>query len=112
MSELHHPVFLSNEGLLSAITSIKAEQKTLKGELAILFVELNRRLAAGRIDPGGFSYNGWSFVHSEGKRTWNHPANVTALAEQLKNAQAEAIANNTATATIGDPFWTIKVLNT
>lgn len=108
MSKLHHPVFTSNEGLLSAIVSIKAEQKSIESKLQALLDELDRRLAVGQIDPGGFSHKGWAFSYSEGKRKWEYPASVTALSQQLKSAQVQAQADGSAAATTGAPFWTIK----
>jgi hypothetical protein len=108
MSGVSHPVFTSSDGLLSAIVSIKAEQKSLASRLESLFDELDRRVAAGQIDPGGFSHDGWAFSYSEGKRTWQYPANVTTLAQQLKSAQDKAKANKTAAQLTGAPFWTLK----
>ncbi len=108
MSGLHHPVFTSSEGLLDAILSLKAEQKLLESKLQSLLDELDRRVAAGQIDPGGFSHNGWAFAYSEGKRKWEYPASVTALAQQLKSAQVQALADGSATATTGAPYWVIK----
>lgn len=108
MSGVSHPIFTSSEGLLSAIVSIKAEQKLLEAQLQALLDELDRRVAAGQIDPGGFDHDDWSFSYSEGKRKWEYPASVTALAQQLQSAQVQALADGSATATTGAPYWTIK----
>ena len=108
MSGVSHPVFTSSEGLLSAIVSLKNEQKSLEARLEFLLEELDRRVAAGQIDPGGFSHNNWAFSYSEGRRSWVYPAPVKTLEQQLKAAKKVAEADGSATATTGAPFWTIK----
>ena len=108
MSGVSHPIFTSSEGLLSAIVSIKAEQKLLEAVLQALLDELDRRVAAGQIDPGGFSHDDWSFSYSEGRRSWVYPATVKAQEQQLKAAKQVAEADGSATATTGAPYWTIK----
>jgi hypothetical protein len=108
MSGVSHPVFASSNGLLDAIVSLKAEQKSIDGKLQALLEELDRRVAAGQIDPGGFSHNNWAFSYSEGRRSWVYPAPVKTLEQQLKAAKKVAEADGSATATTGAPFWTIK----
>jgi hypothetical protein len=108
MSGVSHPVFASSNGLLDAIVSIKAEQKSLSSRLESLLDELDRRVAAGQIDPGGFSHNDWAFSYSEGKRSWAYPAPVKTLEQQLKAAKKVAEADGSATASTDAPFWTIK----
>lgn len=108
MSGVSHPVFASSDSLLSAIISLKAEQKSLEAKLESLLDELDQRVEAGQVDPGGFSHNDWAFSYSEGRRTWAYPAPVKGLEQQLKAARKAAEADGSATATTGAPFWTVR----
>jgi hypothetical protein len=108
MSGVSHPVFASSNGLLDAIVSLKAEQKSIEDNLQALLHELDRRVAAGQIDPGGFRHNDWAFSWSEGRRSWAYPVPVKTLEQQLKAAKKVAEADGSATASTGAPFWTIK----
>lgn len=99
---------VSIDDLLSAIVSLKAEQKSLEARLESLLNELDRQMVAGQIDPGGFSHSGWAFAYSEGRRSWAYPAPVKTLEQQLKAAKKVAEADGSATASAGAPFWTIR----
>jgi hypothetical protein len=62
----------------------------------------------GEIDRGSFSHNDWAVSWSAGRRSWAYPAAVKALEAQTKAAKKAAEADGTATATTGNPFWSIK----
>jgi len=95
------------DGLLDALTAIKAQQKQLEQQLDPLLEALSDAMAAGRLDPS-FSHNDWAFCHSPGRLTYDFPAAVQQLEQQLKAAKASAIQQGSATEKRGKPFWTIR----
>jgi len=95
------------DGLLDALTAIKAQQKQLEQQLEPLLEALSDAMAAGRLDPS-FSHNDWAFCHSPGRLTYDFPAAVHQLEQQLKAAKENAIQQGSATEKRGKPFWTIR----
>ena len=95
------------DGLLDAITAIKAEQKQLEQQLEPLLEALNTAMASGQLDPS-FCHNDWAFAHSPGRLTYDFPAAVLQLEQQLKTARDQAIQQGRATGKRGKPFWTIR----
>jgi len=95
------------DGLLDALTAIKAQQKQLEQQLDPLLEALSDAMAAGQLDPA-FSHNDWAFSHSPGRLSYDFPAGVQQLEQQLKAAKASAIQQGSATEKRGKPFWTIR----
>ena len=95
------------DSLLDAVTAIKAQQKQLEQQLEPLLEALNTAMASGQLDPS-FSHNEWSFCHSPGRLTYDFPAAVQQIEQQLKAAKEAAIQQGSATEKRGNPFWTIR----
>jgi uncharacterized protein YukE len=95
------------DALLDAVTAIKAQQKQLEQQLEPLLEALNEAMATGQLDPS-FSYNDWAFCHSLGRLSYEFPATVQQIEQQLKAAKEAAIQQGSATEKRGKPFWTIR----
>jgi hypothetical protein len=93
--------------LLDAVTAIKVQQKQLEQQLDSLLEALNAAMAAGQLDPS-FCHNDWAFCHSPGRLTYDFPAAVQQIEQQLKTAKEAAIQQGSATEKRGKPFWTIR----
>ena len=99
------------DGLLDALTAIKAQQKQLEQQLEPLVEALSEAMAAGQLDPS-FSHNDWGFAHSPGRLTYDFPLAVQQIEQQLKVAKESAIQQGSATEKRGKPFWTIRAPKT
>ena len=95
------------DGLLDALTAIKAQQKQLEQQLEPLLEALCEAMATGQLDPS-FSHNDWGFAHSPGRLTYDFPLAVQQIEQQLKAARETAIQQGSATEKRGKPFWTIR----
>lgn len=95
------------DGLLDAITTLKAQQKELDQQLEPLLEALCEAMAAGLLDPS-FSHNDWAFAHSSGRLSYDFPPAVQQIEQQLKAAKDAAIQQGSATEKRGKPFWTIR----
>jgi hypothetical protein len=95
------------DALLDDVTAIKAQQKELEQQLEPLLEALNEAMAAGQLDPA-FSHNDWAFSHSLGRLSYEFPAAVQQIEQQLKSAKESAIQQGSATEKRGKPFWTIR----
>ena len=95
------------DGLLDALTAIKAQQKQLEQQLEPLLEALSEAMAAGLLDPS-FSHNDWAFAHSTGRLSYDFPPAVQQIEQQLKAAKDAAIQQGSATEKRGKPFWTIR----
>ncbi len=95
------------DALLDAVTAIKAQQKQLEQQLEPLLEALSEAMAAGQLDPC-FSHNDWAFCHSLGRLSYEFPAPVQEIEQQLKAAKETAIQQGSATEKRGKPFWTIR----
>jgi hypothetical protein len=95
------------DALLDAVTAIKTQQKQLEQQLEPLLDALSEAMAAGQLDPS-FSHNDWAFAHSSGRLSYEFPAAVKQIEQQLKAAKDAAIQQGSATEKRGKPFWTIR----
>ena len=95
------------DALLDAVTAIKVQQKQLEQQLEPLLDSLGEAMAAGQLDPS-FSHNDWAFSHSPGRLSYEFPAAVQQIEQQLKAAKESAIQQGSATEKRGKPFWTIR----
>jgi len=95
------------DALLDAITALKAQQKLLEQQLEPLLEALSEAMAAGQLDPS-FSHDNWAFAHSSGRLSYEFPAAVQQIEQQLKAAKDAAIQQGRATEKRGKPFWTIR----
>ena len=99
---------LSADQTLDALIEVRRAIDWLKARDASLLDRLDQLAEAGEVDQGGFSHNDWSFSWSAGRRSWSYPAGVQGLEAQAKAAKKASEADGSATATTGNPFWTIK----
>lgn len=95
------------DDLLDAVTAIKAQQKELELQLEPLLEALDTAMATGQLDPA-FFHNDWAFCHSPGRLSYEFPAAVQQIEQQLKAAKNSAIQQGSATEKRGNPFWTIR----
>ena len=95
------------DALLDAVTALKAQQKELEQQLEPLLEALNTAMASGQLDPS-FSHNDWAFSHNPGRLTYDFPAAVQQIEQQLNAAKDSAIQQGSATEKRGKPFWTIR----
>ena len=102
---------LSADQTLDALLDVRLALARLKATDEALLARLDELAASGEIDQGGFKHAGWSFSHSDGRTSYDYPERIKKLEEELKAAKKAAQADGTATATLGDSFWTVKPPN-
>ena len=94
--------------LLDHLISVRQALAKLKATDEALLDRLDELAQAGEVDQGGFTHQDWSFSWSAGRRTWIYPAAVQEIEAQAKAAKKASEADGSATAKVGEPFWTIK----
>ena len=97
----------SEDDILAAAETLKTTIDAATAALDIIKVELAQRVSRVELSSS-FSHNGWRFKHQDGKKTWDYPAPVLQLEEQLKSAQKQAQADGSAIEKRGKSFWEIK----
>ena len=98
--------FSENE-ILAAAETLKATIEDATAALDIIKAELAQRVSRVELSSS-FSHNGWRFKHQDGKKTWDYPAPVLQLEEQLKTAHSQSQADGSAIEKRGKSFWEIK----
>lgn len=93
---------------LDRIIDIKRQIKHLESKLDGYLDDLRTAVDIGDLDPT-FSHNDVTFDLRDGRATYTYPPAVTELSLKLKDAQAAAVADGTATLKRGEPFWVIKL---
>jgi len=96
------------EERLDQVLALKKQIAALEQQLADHLHELTNDVAEGDLDAV-FCHNDSSFSWSPGRVTYDYPQAVIDLSLQLKQAQAEAVANGTAAMKRGQPYWTVKL---
>jgi len=99
---------MNADQVLDRITEVRTAMARLKASDEALLDRLTQLVDAGELDPGGFSHHDWAFSWSAGRKSWTYPAGVMGLEAQVKAAKKAAEADGSATAKVGEPFWTIK----
>jgi hypothetical protein len=97
--------------VLDHLIKLRTMKAALEAADAYALNRLDELAASGEIDQGGFKHAGWSVSWSAGRKSWAYPAAVQDLEAQTKAAKKAAQADGTATATLGDSFWTIMPPN-
>lgn len=92
---------------LERIITIKATQKALDDELALLQESISGLVDTAELDPA-FAFNDWSFNYSPGRAKWEYPPAIGQIDSRLKSAKKAAEADGSATKTIGAPYWIIR----
>ena len=99
---------LSTDELLDALIEVRQAIDLLNTRDVSLLKRLSELAAAGEVDYGGFKHQGYSFGWSAGKCSYAYPEDIEELEADLEAAKEAAKADGSATAAIGDPFWTIR----
>jgi hypothetical protein len=99
---------LSTDELLDHLIQVRQSIAKLQAQDDALLDRLDELAASGEVDQGGFSHNDWAFSWSAGRKSYDYPAGVKALAAQVESAKKAAKADGTAVETLGAPFWTIR----
>jgi hypothetical protein len=99
---------LSTDEVLDRLVTVRQAMARLKASDEALLDRLDQLAEAGEVDQGGFSHNDWAFTWSAGRKSWTYPAGVMGLEAQVKAAKKASEADGTATAKVGEPFWTIR----
>ena len=94
--------------VLDRLIEVRTAMARLTATDDALLDRLDQLAEAGEVDQGGFSHQDYAFTWSAGRKSWTYPAGVQELEAKTKEAKAAAQADNTATAKVGEPFWTIK----
>jgi hypothetical protein len=92
---------------LNRIIAVKAAQKSLDDELALLQDSISSLVDRAELDAA-FTFNDWSFSYSSGRAKWSYPKAVEQIDSQLKAAKKTAESDGTATKSIGAPYWIIR----
>lgn len=93
---------------LDQVWRIKKLIARLEDDLANLLDQLTQDVAEGDLDAT-FSHNDATFSWSPGKVSYTYPQAVVNLSQQLKQAQAAAVADGTAAMKRGAPYWTVQL---
>jgi hypothetical protein len=99
---------LSTDEVLDHLVTARQAMARLKASDEALLDRLDQLAEAGEVDQGGFSHQDYAFTWSPGRKSWTYPAGVMGLEVQVKAAKKASEADGTATAKVGEPFWTIK----
>jgi hypothetical protein len=94
--------------LLDCLIEVRTGLARLKATDDALLDRLDQLAEAGEVDQGGFSHHDYAFTWSPGRKSWTYPAGVQELEAKTKEAKKASEADGSATATTGEPFWTIK----
>ena len=99
---------LSTDEVLDHLVTVRQAMARLKATDDALLDRLDQLAEAGEVDQGGFSHQDYAFTWSAGRKSWTYPAGVMGLEAQVKAAKKASEADGSATAKVGEPFWTIK----
>lgn len=96
------------DNTIERIIRIKIEIAQLQAELNTCLDQLHDAVELGDLDAQ-FTHDDVAFSLSSGRASYTYPPEVVQLSQQLKHAQADAVASGAATITRGTPFWTIRL---
>lgn len=99
---------LTTDELLDHLIQVRQAIATLQAADDALLDRLDQLAEAGEVDQGGFSHQDYAFTWSAGRKSWTYPAGVLGLEAQAKAAKKASEADGSATAKVGEPFWTIR----
>jgi len=99
---------LSTDEVLDRLVLVRKALAGLKATDDALLDRLDQLAEAGEVDQGGFSHQDYAFTWSAGRKSWTYPAGVMDLEAQVKAAKKASEADGSATAKVGEPFWTIR----
>lgn len=102
------PASMTADQVLDHLISLRKIKFALEAADSKALDRLDDLANAGEIDKGGFSHDDWSISWTAGRKSWTYPAGVMGLEAQSKAAKKASEADGSATATTGEPFWTIK----
>ncbi len=96
------------DATLDQVISLKRQIKSLEGMLDTALDALRSAVDEGNLDPQ-FKHDDAAFDLRPGRVTYTYPPVVTELSLRLKDAQAAAVADGSATLKQGEPYWQIKL---
>jgi DNA recombination-dependent growth factor C len=96
------------DATIEFVVTRKAQIKRLQEDLDQALDALRQAVDDGDLDPQ-FQHNDAKFDLRPGRVSYDYPPAVTSLSIQLKDAQAAAVADGTATQKRGEPFWVVKL---
>lgn len=96
------------DATLDQVVTLKSQIKALEATLDEALDALQQAVDAGDLDPS-FNHNDAAFDLRAGRVTYDYPQAVTELSLSLKRAQTDAVADGTATAKQGAPFWVVNL---
>lgn len=96
------------DSTIEFVITRKAQIARLQDELDQALDALRQAVDDGDLDPA-FQHNDAKFDLRPGRITYDYPAEVTSLSLRLKDAQAAAIAEGTATQKQGASYWVVKL---
>ncbi len=99
---------LDIDATLDQVISLKRQIKSLEGMLDTALDALREAVDEGDLDPQ-FSHQDTKFDLRPGRASYTYPPHITELSLRLKDAQAAAVADGTATMKLGEPYWQIKL---
>jgi hypothetical protein len=99
---------LDADQLLDRLIATRCTIAKLQAEDDAMLDRLDELASQGLVDQGGFTHNDYSFSWSAGRKSYEYPAGVKALAAQVESAKKAAKADGSAVETLGAPFWTIR----
>lgn len=96
------------DATIEFVITRKQQIARLQADLDQALDALREAVDAGDLDPQ-FQHDDVRFNLSAGRVTYDYPPEVAALSLKLKDAQSAAVADGTATAKRGEPYWTVKL---
>jgi DNA recombination-dependent growth factor C len=96
------------DATIEFVITRKAQIKRLQDDLDQALDALRQAVDDGDLDPQ-FQHNDVKFDLRPGRVSYDYPPAITNLSLQLKDAQAAAVADGTATQKRGEPFWVVKL---
>lgn len=96
------------DATLDFVIARKQQIAKLQDDLDQALDALRSAVDSGDLDPQ-FQHNDAKFDLRPGRVSYDYPQAVTDISLRLKDAQAEAVANGTATAKRGEAYWVVEL---
>lgn len=96
------------DSTIEFVITRKRQIKQLEDDINQALDALCQAVDNGDLDPT-FEHDDTKFDLRPGRVTYAYPPAVTELSLKLKDAQAAAVADGTATPKHGEPFWVVKL---
>ncbi len=104
----NHSPTMNIDDTIDRTIELKRQIAALQAELDHCLDLLQAAVELGDLDPQ-FSHQDVAFSLSSGRTSYTYPPAVVQLSQQLKAAQADAVASGAAEISRGTPYWTIRL---